>query len=146
MSVTSSRPSRRLGQSSVPQKRGRSDTITSVTPAPLTPRLPSLTPRLFLPSIPTTPRFSRDPPLVEIHFCRITVQIADNFGISFDKDEILEDHPLFLASMASSEAPKLAETNTENRKILQTSGWIGEGQTKIARYVGRLHVTHFAIN
>jgi len=146
MSVISSRPSRRPGQSSVPQKRGRSETISSTTPAPLAPRLPSLAARLFRPSIPAAPRFSRDPPLVEVYFYRILVRITDDFGIIFDRDEILDEDPLFLASLASSEDPKLAKTNSENRKILQTSGWIGEGQSKIARYVDCSHVICFTID
>jgi len=146
MSVASSRPSQKAGRSSVPQKRGRSETLKSTTPIPHAPRLLSLAPRLFLPSTAAAPRFSRDPPLIEVYFRRIQVQITKDFGITFRRDEILDEDPLFLASLASSEAPKLTGTSAEDRKILRTSGWVGEGQTKFARYVNRLQVTRFAIN
>lgn len=146
MSLTSSRASQRLGQSSIPQKRGRSETLTSTTPVPLTPCLPSLAAPLFLPSIPATPRFSWDPPLVEVYFYRILVRITKDFRIAFDRDEILNEDPLLLASLASSEEPELTESNIENRKILQNCGWIGEGQTKIACYVDHFHVTCFTIS
>jgi len=69
----------------------------------------------------------------------------DDFSITFDRDEILEEEPLFLASKASSQKPKLTGKNVKDRQILQSSGWIGQGQTKIARYVNRLYVTHLTI-
>lgn len=139
MSVTSSQPSRKSGRSSVPQKRGRHES-TSTPPPP--PRLSSLPDRLFLPSIPATPRFSRDPPLVEVSFRQIQVQVNGDFGISFDEDEILDEDQIFLANMVSSQRPKLTESNVRNREILHSSGWIGEGGTKFVHYVSCLPMTH----
>lgn len=131
-SISSSRLSRRSGQSVVPQKRGASESVTRTPPPP---RLPSISAHLFLPSTPAPAKFLRDPPLVEIAFRRITVQVTVDFGVLFDEDEILEDDQILLANGISSRKPELTENAFRNREILQSSGWIGEGETKIARYV-----------
>lgn len=144
MSVAPSRSSRRPGRSSVPQKRGHSDT-ESATPAPPAPRLLGVANHLLLQSIPATPRFSRDPPLIKVTFFRIAVHVTpETLGITFDRDEIVDEDPLFLASLASSQEPKLTGKNIDDRKILQSSGWIGVGQSKVARYVGNIYVMRLA--
>jgi len=140
MSATPSRQSRRAGQSSVPQKRGRSESMSSATPMP-PPRLASIPTRLFLPSTPATPRFSRDPPLVEVSFHRIQVHIKNNLTVALGQDEILEENTISLASRTSSQKPELTGSSVRDREILQSSGWIGDGATKSARYVGCLYTT-----
>ena len=142
MSFTSSRPSRRSGRPSVPQKRGRGESMSSASPAP-PPRLSSLPDRLFLPSAPATPRFSRNPSLVGISYHRIQVRATEIFRITFDEDEIFEDEHIFLANRVSSRKPELMGSNVRDREILQSSGWIGEGETKFVRYVSCLSAIHF---
>ena len=141
----SSQPPRRSGRPNVPQKRGRTESTSSAHPAP--PRLSSLPDRLFLPSTPVTPRFSRDPPLVEVFFRRVQVRVEDDFKVSFDEDEILEEDQILLADAVSSQKPELTGSHVRDRVIFRSSGWIGEGQTKLVRYVGSLLITaHFTID
>lgn len=139
-SIISSNPSQRLGQSSIPRKRGRAESTSSTPETPL-PRLSSIPNRLFLPSAPAPPRFSRGPPLIRVSFYRILVQVTEDFSINFSENQDLEEDQLFLANRVSSQKPELTGTNTRDRVILQSSGWIGEGETKHARYVSHFPIT-----
>lgn len=143
-SATSARPSRRLGRSAIPQKRGASESTNTIARTPPPPRLSSLPARLFLPSTRAIPRFLRDPPLKEISFRRIIVQVTNDFSVSFDEDEILEEDHILLASRTSSEKPKLTGNVLHDREIYRSSGWIGEGETKLARYVSHMFVTRLS--
>jgi len=144
MSFTSFWPSQwRSGQSSIPQKCGHGENMSSASPAP-PPRLSILPDCLFLPSASATPRFSRDPPLVGISYRQIQVRATENFGVALDEDQILEEEQLFLAKRVSSEKPELTGSNVRDRKILQSSGWISEGETKFVRYVSHLSMTRLS--
>ena len=145
VNLASSQLSRRSGRSSIPQKRGRSESMSSTTPAP-PPCLSSIPTRLFLPSTSAIQRFSRNPPLVEVPFNRITVQVTDNFTITFVEGQVLEGETFHLASRVSSGKPELTGSSVRDREILQSSGWIGEGETKTVRYVNCLCPTYLALH
>jgi hypothetical protein len=144
VSATSSRPSQRSRRSLVPQKRGATD-ISGTTQPPPPPRLSRISARLFLPSTPVTSNFSRDPPLVEVSFRRITVQVTDDFSVLFDEDEIIEEDKILLANMSSSQKPNLTGKIVDDRVTFQSSGWIGQGETKLARYVSDSFTTYLSV-
>ena len=119
--------------------------MSSTTPAP-PPCLSSIPTRLFLPSTSAIQRFSRNPPLVEVPFNRITVQVTDNFTITFVEGQVLEGETFHLASRVSSGKPELTGSSVRDREILQSSGWIGEGETKTVRYVNCLCPMYLALH
>jgi hypothetical protein len=69
-----------------------------------------------------------------------------DFSINFRENPNLEKDLIFLAARTSSRKPELTGTNVRDRVILQSSGWIGEGETKYVRYVSYLVVIHMCAN
>ena len=117
-----------------------------MTAPPPPPRLSSIPGCLFLPSAPAIQRFSRSPPLVEVPFHRISVEVTNTFKVKFSEDQVLEVERFCLASLASSEKPELTGSSVRDREILQSSGWIGEGATKIVRYVNCSYAAHLVLH
>jgi len=62
----------------------------------------------------------------------------EGFRVSFNEDEILDEDCILLANRVSSQKPALTRSNVRDREIFRSSGWVGEGATKLACYVSQI--------